>query len=105
MQNAKDKAIRYRVCQFIAGIMGELKEDMDINDELWEELQTVLLARTKDKIATVRGMAARAMVRLQVCFSDSPRRRGEDDRGEGTGGVWSEETVGRGELNRDSQAK
>jgi hypothetical protein len=66
IHNAKDKTVRFRVCQLLAGIMSELKEDMELDDETWDGLQSAVLARCRDKIAAVRAEAARAMVRLQV---------------------------------------
>ena len=66
IHNAKDKTVRHRVCHHISGVMGELKEDMEIDDELWQGLQAALLMRCRDKIAAVRAVAASAMVRLQV---------------------------------------
>jgi hypothetical protein len=65
IHNAKDKAVRFRACQLIAGVMSQLREDMELDDALWQALQDALLFRCRDKIAVVRAMAATAMVRLQ----------------------------------------
>lgn len=66
MHNAKDKAVRFRVCQFMANILKDLEEDTEIEEELWQGLQAALLMRVKDKIAAVRVEAVRALTRLQV---------------------------------------
>ena len=66
IHNAKDKTVRHRVCQLIAGIMTVLQEDFAISDDLWDALQAALLMRCRDKIACVRAAAATAMLRLQV---------------------------------------
>lgn len=58
--------MRFRVCQVIANILKELDEDMEIDDELWQALQTCLMARIRDKIAVVRAEAVKGLTRLQV---------------------------------------
>ena len=55
-----------RVCQVISNILKELDEDMEIEDELWQSLQSALLMRSRDKIANVRVEAAKGLTRLQV---------------------------------------
>ncbi len=66
IHNAKDKTVRMRVCQVISNILKELDEDMEIEDELWQSLQSALLMRSRDKIANVRVEAAKGLTRLQV---------------------------------------
>lgn len=62
---AKDKAVRYRVCQLIAGIFNGMEEDAEVSDDLAEEIMSSMLERLQDKVPQVRAQAARALARLQ----------------------------------------
>ncbi|ODQ66377.1 hypothetical protein NADFUDRAFT_13391, partial [Nadsonia fulvescens var. elongata DSM 6958] len=59
---AKDKVVRYRVCQLIAATINNLGE---VEDELYEALKSMLMRRLYDKEPTVRVQAALAISRLQ----------------------------------------
>lgn len=74
---AKDKAVRYRVCQLIAGIFNGMEEDAEVSDDLAQEIMTSMLERLQDKVPQVRAQAARALARLQdpgenATFEDDP---------------------------------
>lgn len=47
LSTASDKVVRIRACGVMAGIMQQLK--MELQEETYEELQTALLGRLKDK--------------------------------------------------------
>ena len=63
--NAKDKAVRFRVCQIIAGLLKGLGDDAEISDEVWEDIVDKMVERANDKIAAVRVQAVHALNRLQ----------------------------------------
>ena len=65
LHNAKDKAVRLRVCQLVSGLLNGLGEDAEISDELWALLEEALLFRLKDKVPAVRCAAVAALKRLQ----------------------------------------
>jgi condensin complex subunit 3 len=62
---AKDKAVRYRVCQLVQCIMNSLSDDAEISDVLWDTLQESMLERLRDKVPLVRAHAVAALERLQ----------------------------------------
>lgn len=62
---AKEKAIRFRVCQIIAGVLNGLGPEAEISDDLYERMTDVMLERIRDKMPPVRAQAARALSRLQ----------------------------------------
>ncbi len=66
VHNAKEKSVRFRACQIISNILRDLDEDTEIDDGLWQALQSTLLMRIRDKIAVVRVEAVKALTRLQV---------------------------------------
>jgi hypothetical protein len=73
-----DKTIRGRSCQFIGDLLRSLPETCDlryqfelspsykISDDIWRTLQAALVARTIDKIVSVRVAAVNALERLQT---------------------------------------
>eukprot|EP01138_Halocafeteria_seosinensis_P005149 gb/GECG01005264.1/.p1 GENE.gb/GECG01005264.1/~~gb/GECG01005264.1/.p1 ORF type:complete len:1179 (+),score=162.70 gb/GECG01005264.1/:1-3537(+) len=63
--NAKDKGVRFRVCQLLCTILGNLSEEVEISDKLWSELVERMKQRTFDKIGPIRAQAVRAVERLQ----------------------------------------
>lgn len=84
--NAKDKGVRFRVCQLVAGVINALPDDAEIrcalprqqppgrrrshpgrrrSDDLWSELVEKMMMRCKDKITVVREFAVEAVKRLQ----------------------------------------
>ena len=83
LTNAKDKAVRLRSVQIITAVLGAAAENLDIrsvrgrgghaavgcwardsplcfvrSDELWNETQSKMLLRCKDKVPSVRAAAA-----------------------------------------------
>ncbi|ETO23460.1 condensin complex component, non-smc subunit [Reticulomyxa filosa] len=64
-ENAKNKAVRFRVCDIIAKLMKSLDEDYELEEAMWEKLQKVLTRRANDKIPQVRRAAISAMHRVQ----------------------------------------
>ena len=66
LSDAKDKAVRFRVCQLISRLFNALGEDAEIEDDLWESVYKSMLARLTDKIPVVRIQAINALARLQV---------------------------------------
>ena len=65
LATAKDKAVRFRVCQVVAGVLNSLGADAEISDDLYERMEAVMLERLRDKVSGVRAQAARALSRLQ----------------------------------------
>ena len=59
---AKDKAVRFRVCQIVAGVLNALAVDAEISDELYERMEDVMLERLRDKMPLVRAQAARRVL-------------------------------------------
>ena len=65
LATAKDRAIRFRVCQLVAGVLNALGVEAEISDDLYERMEDVMLDRLRDKVPVVRAQAARALSRLQ----------------------------------------
>ena len=65
LAGARDKAVRFRTCQIVAGVLNALGPDAEISDDLYERMEDVMLERLRDKCAAVRAQAARALSRLQ----------------------------------------
>lgn len=65
LATACDKAVRFRTCQIVAGVLNALGPDAEISDDLYERMEDVMLERLRDKTAAVRAQAARALSRLQ----------------------------------------
>ncbi|KAI9009581.1 nuclear condensing complex subunit [Gaertneriomyces semiglobifer] len=59
---AKDKVVRFRVCQLVGVLLNHMQE---LDDDLFLIVRDSLLERTRDKEATVRAQAALAISRLQ----------------------------------------
>ena len=66
LHGAKDKAVRFRACQIIAGVLNGLGADAEVSDELYERMTDVMLERIRDKMPPVRAQAARALSRLPL---------------------------------------
>ena len=64
LTHAKDKAVRFRVCQCIALILDGLGPDATIQEDLWADLSDAMCSRARDKIVLVRVHAALALQRL-----------------------------------------
>ncbi len=62
--NAKDSAVRFRVCQLVAAVFNTLDEDAEIDDDLWDDVVEAMVMRCRDKTVAVRLEAARCLRRL-----------------------------------------
>ncbi|BFZ55723.1 chromosome condensation complex Condensin, subunit G [Savitreella phatthalungensis] len=65
---ARDKSVRYRCTQGLAYIMSSGLSEID--EDLFEALQTALVKRVRDKEASVRVQAVIALARFQADLSD-----------------------------------
>jgi len=63
--NSKKKIVRLKICNFTGTLLNELDEDQDIDEDLWEMLETRILLRLKDKCPQIRKSAVAALNRLQ----------------------------------------
>lgn len=62
---ANSHAIRFRVCQLINKLLGNLPENAQIDDDLFDRIYEAMLIRLRDKYPNVRIQATLAMARLQ----------------------------------------
>ncbi len=62
---AKDKAVRFRVCQLINKILNNMDDDAIIDDDLADKIFESMLTRLHDKIPAVRVQAVASISRLQ----------------------------------------
>ncbi|XP_055480064.1 condensin complex subunit 3 [Psammomys obesus] len=62
---ANSNAVRFRVCQLINKLLGNLPENAQIDDDLFDKINKAMLIRLKDKIPNVRIQAVLALSRLQ----------------------------------------
>ncbi|XP_015098027.1 condensin complex subunit 3 isoform X2 [Vicugna pacos] len=62
---ANSNAVRFRVCQLINKLLGNMPENAQIDDDLFDEINEAMLIRLKDKIPNVRIQAVLALSRLQ----------------------------------------
>jgi condensin complex subunit 3 len=62
--HAKDKAIRFRVCQIVAGLINLMPEQIEIEDDLCEQLLDTIVCRLKDKAPIVRQQAVCILARI-----------------------------------------
>ncbi|KAK7111031.1 condensin complex subunit 3-like [Littorina saxatilis] len=69
--NAKDRAVRFRACQLVTKLLGNLGEEATIDDALYERVFHCMLERLRDKAAVVRVHAVLALVRLQDPTDDT----------------------------------
>lgn len=72
-----DKAVRFRSCQIIAGILNGMSQEAEVSDEVWESIQEVMLERLADKAPPVRLQAVRALARLQEADDEGDFSRDE----------------------------
>ncbi|XP_068710176.1 condensin complex subunit 3-like [Montipora foliosa] len=63
--DAKDKAVRFRICQLINKLLNNLDDDAVINDNLADRIFETMLKRLHDKFPAVRVQAVAAISRLQ----------------------------------------
>uniref|UniRef100_A0A8C6XWV2 Non-SMC condensin I complex subunit G n=1 Tax=Naja naja TaxID=35670 RepID=A0A8C6XWV2_NAJNA len=62
---ANSNAVRFRACQLINKVLGSLPESAQIEDELFDQINTAMQLRTRDKVPNVRIQAVLALTRLQ----------------------------------------
>lgn len=62
---ANSNAVRFRVCQLINRLLGNMPENAQIDDDLFDKINEAMLIRLKDKIPNVRIQAVLALSRLQ----------------------------------------
>ncbi|KAM5339397.1 condensin complex subunit 3 [Glossophaga mutica] len=62
---ANSSAVRFRVCQLINKLLGNMPENAQIDDDLFDKIKEAMLIRLKDKIPNVRLQAVLALSRLQ----------------------------------------
>ncbi|XP_025095867.1 condensin complex subunit 3-like isoform X2 [Pomacea canaliculata] len=63
--SAKDRAVRFRVCQLVTKLLSSLGEEAMIDDALYERIFHCMLERLRDKTHPVRVQAVLALARLQ----------------------------------------
>lgn len=68
--SAVDKTVRFRSCQIISEVLSRMSPDVEIDSDLWKFVK-LLTPRLRDKIATVRLWALRAVRRFQYQVNDS----------------------------------
>ena len=62
--NAKDNAVRFRVCQIVAATFNNLDEEAEIEDDLWDNVVDCMVKRCTDKTVAVRAQATSCLRRL-----------------------------------------
>ncbi|OWK06957.1 NCAPG [Cervus elaphus hippelaphus] len=62
---ANSNAVRFRACQLINKLLGNMPENAQIDDDLFDKINEAMLIRLKDKIPNVRIQAVLALSRLQ----------------------------------------
>lgn len=65
VHSAKERAIRFRVCQLVTLLLKDLGEGAQIDDELYDRIYRCMVQRLRDKSAQVRVHAVLALTRLQ----------------------------------------
>ncbi|KFO70647.1 Condensin complex subunit 3 [Cuculus canorus] len=63
--NANSHAVRFRTCQLINKILGDMPENAQIDDDLFDKINEAMLIRVNDKFSNVRIQAILALLRLQ----------------------------------------
>uniref|UniRef100_A0A8D0L520 Non-SMC condensin I complex subunit G n=1 Tax=Sphenodon punctatus TaxID=8508 RepID=A0A8D0L520_SPHPU len=63
--DANSNAVRFRVCQLVNKLLGNMPENAQIEDDLFDKINQAMLIRVKDKIPNVRIQAVLALSRLQ----------------------------------------
>ncbi|XP_071599976.1 condensin complex subunit 3 [Heliangelus exortis] len=58
-------AVRFRTCQLVNKILGNMPENAQIDDDLFDKINEAMLIRLKDKFSNVRIQAVLALSRLQ----------------------------------------
>uniref|UniRef100_A0A3Q1MNV6 Non-SMC condensin I complex subunit G n=1 Tax=Bos taurus TaxID=9913 RepID=A0A3Q1MNV6_BOVIN len=62
---ANSNAVRFRACQLINKLLGNMPENAQIDDDLFDKINEAMLIRLKDKVPNVRIQAVLALSRLQ----------------------------------------
>ncbi|NWU10276.1 CND3 protein, partial [Cephalopterus ornatus] len=63
--NVNSHAVRFRTCQLVSKILGNMPENAQIDDDLFDQINEAMLIRLKDKFSNVRIQAVLALARLQ----------------------------------------
>ncbi|KFQ71347.1 Condensin complex subunit 3, partial [Phaethon lepturus] len=63
--NANSHAVRFRTCQLVNKILGNMPENAQIDDDLFDKINEAMLIRLQDKFSNVRIQAVLALSRLQ----------------------------------------
>ncbi|NWV05263.1 CND3 protein, partial [Ptilonorhynchus violaceus] len=63
--DANSHAVRFRTCQLVNKILGNMPENAEIDDDLFDKINEAMLIRLKDKFPNVRIQAVLALSRLQ----------------------------------------
>ncbi|XP_025937131.1 condensin complex subunit 3 isoform X4 [Apteryx rowi] len=63
--NANSHAVRFRACQLVNKLLGNMPENAQIDDDLFDKINEAMLIRLKDKFSNVRIQAVLALSRLQ----------------------------------------
>ncbi|XP_051475958.1 condensin complex subunit 3 [Apus apus] len=63
--SANSHAVRFRTCQLVSKILGNMPENAQIDDDLFDKINEAMLIRLKDKFSNVRIQAVLALSRLQ----------------------------------------
>ncbi|KFQ13345.1 Condensin complex subunit 3, partial [Leptosomus discolor] len=63
--SANSHAVRFRACQLVNKILGNMPENAQIDDDLFDKIHEAMLVRLKDKFSNVRIQAVLALSRLQ----------------------------------------
>ncbi|XP_064305277.1 condensin complex subunit 3 isoform X1 [Phalacrocorax carbo] len=62
---ANSHAVRFRTCQLVNKILGNMPENAQIDDDLFDKINEAMLIRLQDKFSNVRIQAVLALSRLQ----------------------------------------
>jgi len=62
---AKEKALRFRSCQLVAGLLSVMGDDAEITEEIWSKVMSQMTARLRDRVPVVRVYAVHALARFQ----------------------------------------
>ncbi|XP_008945437.1 PREDICTED: condensin complex subunit 3, partial [Merops nubicus] len=63
--DANSHAVRFRTCQLVNKILGNMPENAQIDDDLFDKINEAMMIRLKDKFSNVRIQAVLALSRLQ----------------------------------------
>ncbi|RUS91586.1 hypothetical protein EGW08_000701 [Elysia chlorotica] len=65
VHSAKERAVRFRVCQMLTHLLKDLGDGAQIDDDLYDRIYRCMVQRLRDKCAQVRVHAVLALMRLQ----------------------------------------